>query len=126
MLLLQDYGITIESKGNELIWSRWQGNLKGGLNQRTRGIRSNRVTPIAANFWTMEEPMAQNCALAKEDDYVIFVGGIPPGHFELRRAMKEYALDEILQKKIATCQFHALCMFVDTDCQRMDSEDASV
>ncbi|VUZ56348.1 unnamed protein product [Hymenolepis diminuta] len=88
----EDYGITIESRGTELIWSRWQGNLKGGMGQRARGIRTNRVTPIAANYWALEEPMAQDCALAKEDDYVFFVGGIPPGHFELRKAMKDYGL----------------------------------
>lgn len=79
-----------------MIWSRWQGNLKGGMGQRARGIRTNRVTPIAANYWALEEPMAQDCALAKEDDYVFFVGGIPPGHFELRKTMKEYVKSFLL------------------------------
>ncbi|VDM31174.1 unnamed protein product [Hydatigera taeniaeformis] len=88
----EDYGITVESKGYELVCSRWHGNLKGGNGYRTRSIRSIRVSPIASNYWALEERMAEDCALAKEDDYVIFVGGIPPGHFELRRAMKAYGL----------------------------------
>lgn len=78
----------MESKGYELVCSRWHGNLKGGIGHRTRSIRPIRASPIASNYWALEERVAEDCALAKEDDYVFFVGGIPPGHFELRRAMK--------------------------------------
>lgn len=88
----EDYGITVESKGYDLFCSRWHGNLKGGISHRTRSIRPIRVSPIASNYWALEERVAEDCALAREDDYVFFVGGIPPGHFELRKAMKEYGL----------------------------------
>uniref|UniRef100_A0A5K3FHX5 Laminin subunit alpha-1 n=1 Tax=Mesocestoides corti TaxID=53468 RepID=A0A5K3FHX5_MESCO len=93
----EDYGITVESKGHDLVCSRWHGNLMSGRgggagSSRQRGLRQIRVSPISLNYWTLEERLAEDCAIAKDDDYVFFVGGIPPGHYELRRAMKEYGL----------------------------------
>ncbi len=78
----------MESKGSELVATRWQGNLMSG-DSRVKGMRQIHTSPIAANYWTLQERLAEDCAIAKEDDYVFFVGGLPPGHFDLRRRMKE-------------------------------------
>lgn len=82
--------MTVESKGGELVATRWQGHLirGSGIEEGKKGVRPIAVAPIASNVWTLQEALAVDCPIAQEDEYVLFIGGIPPGHFDLRRRMK--------------------------------------
>nr|VZI50826.1 unnamed protein product [Spirometra erinaceieuropaei] len=85
------YGVTLESKNDTLISTRWDSDLQRSDRVEKSSVRSFRLGRNET-YWKLDKPLAEDCDPTEKDKMVIFLGGLPPGHFELRRTMSRLRL----------------------------------
>ncbi|BHF81500.1 hypothetical protein SprV_0802463000 [Sparganum proliferum] len=85
------YGVTLESKNDTLISTRWDSDLQRSDRAEKSSVRSFRLGRNET-YWKLDKPLAEDCDPTEKDKMVIFLGGLPPGHFELRRTMSRLRL----------------------------------
>ncbi len=88
-VLLQDYGVTVESVADSILVTRWNGNLMRTRDAADNTKRNIKISAISASYWMLMEPLVAECPNSPDDEMVMFLGGIPPGHFGLRKRMQE-------------------------------------
>ncbi|VDN11352.1 unnamed protein product, partial [Dibothriocephalus latus] len=89
------YGVTLESKNDTLISTRWDSNLQHSDRVKKTPLRVLRIDREQSD-WQLDKPLAEDCDANEKDNMVIFLGGLPPGHFELRRTMLRVAKASIV------------------------------